>query len=107
MSNAESQPYGLSDSDYRNIIGVLARHPAVREAILYGSRAKGTCKPGSDIDLTFVGAITWEELQRIEAELEDLMLPYQFDLSLCSHIENPALLDHIRRVGKTIYRTGA
>lgn len=106
MNNPKTLRYGLSDDDYRRIVDVMARRTVVERAILYGSRAKGTHKPGSDIDLVLVGDLTWEELHRIETELDDLMLPYQFDLSLLAQIENPALLEHIRRVGKTLYQKG-
>ena len=47
--------YGLSDATVEKIQTVLAGFPQVEKALLYGSRAKGSFKPGSDIDLTLIG----------------------------------------------------
>jgi predicted nucleotidyltransferase len=87
--------------------GVFSSYPAVDKAIVYGSRAKGNCRPGSDIDITLEGsALTFDDLLRIEAALDDLMLPWTMDLSLLSHIDNPTLLGHIARVGKPLWVRG-
>ncbi|MDW8104452.1 MAG: nucleotidyltransferase domain-containing protein [Armatimonadota bacterium] len=97
--------FGLKESTIEQIRAVLAKYPQVQKAILYGSRAKGTYKNGSDIDLTLVGGedLTLQVLYRIADELDDLLLPYLFDLSLLSHIRDPDLLEHIERVGVTFY----
>jgi AhpD family alkylhydroperoxidase len=72
--------------------------------ILYGSRAKGTFKPASDIDLTLTGPdLDLTILQILETELDDLLLPYKIDLSIFHKITNPDLVEHITRVGKTVY----
>lgn len=97
--------YGLSEQTIEQIHAVLRRHPQVQRAVLYGSRAKGCAKPGSDIDLTLVGAddLTLDVLYRISWELEELPLPYTFDLSLFHQIDDPELVEHIRRVGVVFY----
>jgi predicted nucleotidyltransferase len=97
--------YGLKDKDIFAIKNVLADFESVEQAILYGSRAKGNFKPASDIDLTFKGAgINITILNKIANQLDDLLLPYTFDLSIYQHIQNPDLLAHIERVGKTFYQ---
>lgn len=96
--------HGLSDVTVERIRGVLVRFPEVESAVLYGSRAKGTHRPGSDIDLTLCGGeLDHTLLARIDDELDDLLLPYQMDLSLTSDLTHPPLLDHIRRVGVVLY----
>jgi len=96
--------HGLSESAVQRIREVLARHPDVEKAVLYGSRAKGTHHPGSDIDLTLRGKhLDHALLTLIENELDDLMLPERIDLSLFETLTHPALIDHIRRVGVTLY----
>lgn len=71
---------------------------------MYGSRAMGSFKPASDIDLALIGKNIDLSLQnKIELELDDLMLPYKFDISVFQKISNPKLLDHINRVGRGIY----
>ena len=96
--------HGLSAATVAKIHGVLSRHPEVEQAILYGSRAKGNFKPGSDIDLTLTGSGLDTRIRgRIDEELDDLLLPYEFDLSLFSELTHPELIDHIRRVGVVFY----
>jgi len=96
--------YGLSEETIRAICDVLQRHQSVEKALLYGSRAKGTFRTGSDIDLTLIGKdIQLNEQFRIENELDDLLLPYKIDLSIFHEISNKDLIDHINRVGKVIY----
>lgn len=95
---------GLSIQTLATLRDVLQTCPAVTHAILYGSRAMGTYRPGSDIDLTLEGAQLSEfDLLRIAGALQDSDIPYQVDLSLLHQIDNPKLLDHIKRVGKVLY----
>jgi len=96
--------WGLTDAAVAEIRSVLAHHPEVERATLYGSRAKGTFKPSSDIDLTLIGSeVTLEILGHVQSELEGGSLPYQIDLSILSQITHPELLDHIHRVGVAFY----
>jgi predicted nucleotidyltransferase len=103
----ENQPlrFGLKETTIAKINGIFARYPEVEKAILYGSRAKGNYRVGSDIDLTLIGdeTLSYNKLVRIETEIDDLLLPYKIDLSLYRQIENPDLLAHIDRVGKVFY----
>jgi len=96
--------HGLPAAAVEKICGVLARFPAVEKALLYGSRAKGTFKPGSDIDLTLQGdRLTSAQLGAIFDELDELLLPYRIDLSIYHHIAQDALREHIQRVGQVFY----
>lgn len=98
-----SSSFGLSPRTLGLLRGVLAHHRGIERAVVYGSRAKGNFRPGSDIDLALdAPQLTLSDLLRIDTELDDLMLPYSIDLSLLQHISNPELLKHIDRVGKTL-----
>ena len=78
---------------------VLCSHKNIENVILYGSRAKGNYKEGSDIDLTIKGNLTFANLRKISIDLDNLNLPWKIDLSLYNQIENKELLKHIDRVG--------
>lgn len=105
MPDEKEAGFGLRPSTIEKIRAVLSGHPEVERVILYGSRAKGNYRPGSDIDLTICGeAVTLSELLRIEHELDELLLPYKIDLSLFHKIDNPELMEHIERVGKVFYQ---
>lgn len=97
--------YGLKETTIQKICAILARFPQVDKAVLYGSRAKGNYRNGSDIDLILGGGagLTLRVLYRIIDELDDLLLPYTIDLSLDSDISDSDVIEHIRRVGVTFY----
>lgn len=100
--------HGLPEGTVERIQGVLEQFPEVEKALLYGSRAKGTHRPGSDIDLNLCGSgLGLTQLARIDEALDDLLLPYQIDLSEMASLTHPALLDHIRRVGIVFYEKSA
>ena len=83
---------------------ILASFPEVDEAVIYGSRARGTNRPSSDIDLTLKGEdLTYLQLALIDARMDDLMMPYFLDVSLLKMLKDPDLLDCIQREGKTFY----
>jgi predicted nucleotidyltransferase len=99
-----AQQHGLPVASITAIQPVLAAHPEVEPAILYGSRAMGTRRPTSDIDLTLTGStLTTDGLAPIDADLDDLLLPYMMDLSCLTSITHPPLLEHIQRVGQVLY----
>ena len=96
--------HGLSDETVRRMAAVFSHYPEIEKAVLYGSRAKGNFRNGSDIDLTLMGEkLDSTILGRIDWELDDLLLPYKIDLSLFSKLTHPELIEHIRRVGITFY----
>lgn len=97
--------YGLKDSVIEKICEVFTRYPQIEKAVLYGSRAKGNYKNGSDIDLTLCGGkdLTLSVLYEIMEEFDDLLLPYKIDLSILSNINDQDLLEHIQRVGVLFY----
>ncbi len=100
--------YGLPETAVQKIRAVLSRYPQVKQAILYGSRAKGNYKNGSDIDLTLRGGtdLTLRVLYKIVDELDDLLLPHTIDLSIYNDIGDSDVIEHIQRVGVTFYEKG-
>ena len=99
-------PYGLSENTITALQNTFARHEGIQKAVLHGSRAKGTYRNGSDIDLTlFAPTLSFQDLLRLETELDDLLLPYQIDLSLHHRLRNAQLLEDIERVGMTLYES--
>lgn len=99
-----SEDDGLLSAQRDSIKALLSTQPKVEQAILYGSRAKGTYLRGSDIDLTLKGDLSLSELHALELAIDDLLLPYELDLSVYKLINNQDLLDHIERVGKLFYQ---
>lgn len=96
--------FGLQDFDLKIICEVLRRYPDIEEALIFGSRAMGNYKPGSDIDIALKGQLSEETLNHVFRELnERAPLPYKFDVVDYSTLVNQPLVDHIDRHGKRLY----
>jgi len=97
--------FGLRDSDISDIIQVLEKFPEVELARIFGSRAKGNYRNGSDVDLAVFGNnISFERIIHISSVLnEETMMPYYFDVLDYYSIENADLVRHIDRIGRIIY----
>lgn len=101
-------PYGLKDSELTNLKALFAKNDRLERVILYGSRAKGTYKPFSDVDITLVGReLTHSDLNRMILDIDDLLLPYMFDISIFHTLKSSDLIDHINRRGIVIYEKDA
>ena len=95
---------GLTASHNQAILQRLAQHPSMEAVVLYGSRALGRHRPGSDIDLCLQApGMTLGQLLVLGAALDDLLLPWPIDLQLRHLIQHQPLLDHIDRVGITLW----
>ncbi|MXZ40670.1 MAG: nucleotidyltransferase domain-containing protein [Caldilineaceae bacterium SB0666_bin_21] len=87
---------GLKERNRVKIRQVLASHPEVERAVLFGSRATGTYRPGSDVDLALAGdGLTHGDLSAIGAAMEATTVPQMVDLVLWSSVGG-VLADHIR-----------
>lgn len=98
-------PFGLPPAAVKKIRGVFARYPQVEKAVVYGSRAMGNYKNGSDIDLTLYGdGLNLGVQLKILDELDDLLLPWMIDLSIFAQLDHLKLREHIERVGVVFYQ---
>lgn len=97
--------FGLFLNEILIINAIFKKYSEIEFVIIYGSRAKGNYKNESDIDLTFIGDdLNLTITNKIELELDDLLLPYTFDISIKRQISNPDLVEHINRIGKVFYK---
>lgn len=100
----QAAQFGLPEHAITKLRDVFRGWPQIECVWLYGSRAKGTYRAGSDIDLTIeADALSLSELLILDSQIDELLLPWMVDLSLKRHIDNTALLDHIQRVGVPFY----
>lgn len=100
----ETRPFGLAPNVIAQLRAELARTPHLQRALIFGSRAKGNYRHGSDIDIALFGPqLTLADLLDLDGRIDDLLLPYQVDLCQVDTLENAELLDHIERVGQPLY----
>lgn len=100
--------YGLKDTEVELLRTVFKKCDKIEKVVLYGSRAKGNYKPFSDVDITLLGDnLSHSDLNKIALEIDDLLLPYQFDISLFKSLKNKDLIDHILRIGIVVYESTA
>ena len=95
---------GHNADELSQLQALFSFYPEVRKVILFGSRAKGTASKNSDIDLAVDGIENPLTIESLTMELDELPLPYRFDLQAISKISNHSLLEHIERVGIVIYQ---
>lgn len=101
--------FGLLKSDLDYIVSTIKRFEEIDKAVIFGSRAKGNYRSGSDIDIAIIGEqIIFDTISRLHSMLEDQgPLPYLFDIVDYTHLNHQELINHIDRVGKVIFEKGA
>jgi predicted nucleotidyltransferase len=101
--------YGLSTRTINTLNSIFQKYPGIKEVIIYGSRAKGNFRIGSDIDLSLkTGSnFTFTELLRIGSDFDDSDIPYFIDVSIYDKLSNLDLKAHIDRVGRVLYSASA
>lgn len=95
--------FGIYTKSYNEILSILEDCSSIDKVIIYGSRAKGNYREGSDIDITLKGNITKEDFSKLWHRLDDSFIPYKFDISIYEKLNSDSLKDHINRVGKIFY----
>jgi predicted nucleotidyltransferase len=97
--------HGLSDQTFYTLDSIFRKYKGIRQVILYGSRAKGNYRNGSDIDMSLKtdNTFTFTDLLHIAGDFDDSDIPYFVDVSIYEKLSNPDLKAHIDRVGKVLY----
>lgn len=96
--------FGIYPKSFKEIQLIIDDCSSIDEVIIYGSRAKGNYKEGSDIDITLKGEITNDDLSKLWHKLDDSYIPYKFDISVFEDLKSESLIEHIQRVGKIFYK---
>lgn len=103
-AQAAAMLFGLSDIQLAELKHIFQQIPQVRQAVIFGSRAKGTHHTRSDIDIALVGVdLDRHHLAKLRLLFDESDIPFQVDLQQLNEIKSPALLEHIQRVGQVIY----
>ena len=96
--------FGLKETIIDKINSVFENYSEIEKVVIYGSRAKGNFRPGSDIDITLIGKnLEYSILSKINISIDDLNTPYLFDISIFEKLNAPDLEEHINRVGQIFY----
>lgn len=97
--------FGISDKTYSKILDTFQRFPEIKEVVIFGSRAKGNYKNGSDIDLAVKGENVGPGLiLKLKGFFNvRFSIPYKVDVIGYNYLTHPGLKEHINRVGKKIY----
>lgn len=97
--------FGLLDRDIMYITKALEKHGEIEKAIIFGSRAMGNYKKGSDVDIAIIGKdVNRMIIYNVDDYLNEVYpLPYFFDVIQYNEITNKNLIDHINNEGKIIY----
>lgn len=97
--------FGLSDKTLNYLINAFKEFNEIESVKIFGSRALGNYKRGSDVDLSLIGsAVDEKTVIALSRRLnQELPLPYYFDIIAYNKIKNQALIEHIDKFGIKIY----
>jgi predicted nucleotidyltransferase len=95
--------FGLYPNSYKQLLSIFQKCENIEKVIIYGSRAKGNYREGSDIDFTLIGNLNYDDILKLKHEFEESTIPYLIDISIFSDLQSESLIDHINRVGKIFY----
>lgn len=96
--------FGLSDDILSDLAAVSRRYPYIEKVVIFGSRARGTAKPSSDVDLAVIApGMDDQEFTRLWNDLDGLPLVFQLDVLHFDRLANPSLKEKILRDGKILY----
>ena len=99
--------YGMTDEELDLLCSLFARQREIERVILFGSRARGTHKSFSDVDITLLGVgLSRSHLNRLMADIDESSLPYSFDISLYAKLTNPELIEQIEKTGVILFQRG-
>lgn len=96
---------GISDKTYQMLLDTFSKFPEIKEILIFGSRAKGNYRNGSDIDLAVKGEKVEPDLIfRLKSLFNSrLSIPYKVDVVGYDYLEHQELKEHVDRIGKVIY----
>ncbi len=95
--------YGFTDKEWNETLSILKKHKEIEKVVLFGSRAKNTFKPMSDVDIVLFGEkISHSIIASLQSDFEDSQIPYMFDVIAYKTITSDELKEHIRIYGKNI-----
>ena len=94
---------GLTEEQNTAIINEVSRFEKLTKLVVFGSRAMGNHKHGSDIDLAVWG-LAPSEVRQLNIRLNEyLSLPHRFDVVRFESLNDPELKQHIIEFGKLVY----
>jgi len=96
---------GISQESSTKLINLFKKTNNLTEVKLYGSRALGTYKEGSDIDISIMdNEFSTDDLLQLSNNIDDLLIPYKVDISIFKKLDNVDLIKHINNHGVTFYK---
>ena len=106
MNNQSNIIFGLPKNVIELIISAICRNKKIDKIVMFGSRAKGNFRKGSDIDLAiFSKNLSHDDIMKIKTIVNELLLPYTIDILYFDKIKNKELKEHILRVGATLFQS--
>jgi len=96
--------FGLNKKTIADIKELFSRYKEIQAVKIYGSRAMGNFKHNSDIDFAIIGDFPWDFAGHIYEELDQLPIPFLFDVTDYNKILNKDLKEHIDQYGEIFYK---
>lgn len=95
---------GLSEETRATLHALFAKFPQIEKVLIYESEAKDNYAPFSDVDMALIGTMLNSEiLTKVILQIEDLMLPYNFNISIYDKTHNTEIVEQNDRTSKVLY----
>ncbi len=105
MVEQKRNQFGLTVRDMTTIQSIFESYPEVETVLIFGSRAKGNYKLGSDVDLAIMNeGVSIKRMAQLRSDFEESSLPYVIDLVHFPKVDHQEFIDHISRVGAPFYK---
>lgn len=95
--------FGLSENTIQILKSYFSKIPEIKTVKIYGSRAMGNYRKGSDVDFALYGNINKDLVKKVCFEIDELNIPYMFDITDYTTIQNKELKEHIDKYGKLFF----
>ena len=104
IKTSDQNKFGLTERDMQTIKHIFSKYGEIKKVNLFGSRAKGSFKMGSDVDLAIMNlGVSEKTIAKLKSDFEESSLPYMIDCIDFSTLTNNDFIDHINRVGILFY----
>lgn len=104
MGADERNGFGLRARDMATIQEILKRFPVISSVNIFGSRATGIFRPGSDIDLSIMNeGVDPSALHALKEQFEESSLPYRVEIHYYPTLSDSDFKSSIDKTGKRFY----
>lgn len=96
--------FGLSSDIINTLEGVFSQYPEIERVLIFGSRANGNFKDGSDIDLAILApTLSDSRFAQLWNQLDELPIVFKMDILHWDRLANQHLRTKVLDEGRVLF----